>query len=467
LTTALTHLRDSVVVAHTTALTYKGKPVDAKAIGKELGVRYVLEGSVQPTSKQVRVNAQLVDAESGTHLWADQFDATHADQLQTQDDIVARLTRAMHLELPEAEITRVKRASAAKPNAEDLALQCQVAFLKNENVFLTAVPEDERVPEDEFMAFVAEDAPAILGALLTGLSVGLKRYPGLKLGSLPRMAAFAKWGAACETAFWEEGTFLKAYAANSASASEDVLEADHVVTLFRSFMTNKSEWKGTMTQLLAALVDIVKAPVREAEAKLKKAKDNSYRNYTTAEQVHWAGVLKEEREKARETLGKGWPSNPRALSARLKKVGPQLRRAAVAITWPTAHLSARIVTVANLQHTPQDNENFASSVSSASSAAENKAKTEDAERNSKGQRTQGQRPPHDGAEDAKNAEDVRGRKPFSSSSYDNQLEDNDNNQFSEAQDVEDAKFADPLGGAELEEDDVLFSQFINDGGEDQ
>jgi TolB-like protein/Tfp pilus assembly protein PilF len=135
LTTALTHLRDSVVIAHTTALTYKGEPVDAKVIGKDLGVRYVLEGSVQPTGKQVRVNAQLVDAESGTHLWADQFDATHSDELKTQDEIVARLTRAMYLELPEAETARVKRAPGAKPDVEDLALQCQAAFLKNEVVF--------------------------------------------------------------------------------------------------------------------------------------------------------------------------------------------------------------------------------------------------------------------------------------------------------------------------------------------
>ncbi len=83
LTTAIARLRDSVVIAHSTARTYKGKPVDAKAIGKELGVRYVLEGSVQPSGDQVRVNAQLIDADSGAHLWADQFDAPRADLLQT------------------------------------------------------------------------------------------------------------------------------------------------------------------------------------------------------------------------------------------------------------------------------------------------------------------------------------------------------------------------------------------------
>jgi adenylate cyclase len=136
LTTAIARLRDSFVIAHSTALTYKGKPVDAKVIGRELGVRYVLEGSVQPTRNQVRVNAQLINAESGAHLWAEQFDTPRADLLQTQDEIVTRLARSMYLQLPEVEAARLKRTPAANPDAEDLALQCQAAFLKNEAAFL-------------------------------------------------------------------------------------------------------------------------------------------------------------------------------------------------------------------------------------------------------------------------------------------------------------------------------------------
>ena len=73
-TTSLARIRDSFVIARNTAMTYKGKAVDAKAIGKELGVRYVLEGSVQPSGDRMRVNAQLIDAASGAHLWAEQFD---------------------------------------------------------------------------------------------------------------------------------------------------------------------------------------------------------------------------------------------------------------------------------------------------------------------------------------------------------------------------------------------------------
>ena len=130
LTTALARLRDSFVIARNTAFTYKGKPVDAKAIGKDLGVRYVLEGSVQPSGNQMRVNAQLIDADSGAHLWADQFDTPRADLLQMQDEIVTHLARAMELQLPEVEAARLKRTPAANPDAEDLALQCTAAILK-------------------------------------------------------------------------------------------------------------------------------------------------------------------------------------------------------------------------------------------------------------------------------------------------------------------------------------------------
>jgi TolB-like protein/class 3 adenylate cyclase len=135
LTTAIARVPNSFVIARNTAFTYKGKPVDAKAIGKDLGVRYVLEGSVQPTGDRMRVNAQLIDAESGAHLWADQFDTPRADLLQMQDEIVTRLANAMHLQLPEAEAARLKRTPAANPNAEDLALQCEGVLLKG-GVFL-------------------------------------------------------------------------------------------------------------------------------------------------------------------------------------------------------------------------------------------------------------------------------------------------------------------------------------------
>jgi len=130
LTTSLARIRDTFVIARNTAMTFKGKPIDAKAIGKDLGVRYVLEGSVQPSGEKMRVNAQLIDAESGAHLWAEQFDTPRADLLQTQDAIVARLANTLGVQLLYAEAARLKRTPAANRDAEDLALQCVAGSIK-------------------------------------------------------------------------------------------------------------------------------------------------------------------------------------------------------------------------------------------------------------------------------------------------------------------------------------------------
>jgi hypothetical protein len=124
LTTALARIRNAFVIARNTAMTFKGKPIDAKAIGNDLGVRYVLEGSVQPSGNRMRVNAQLIDAGSGAHLWAEQFDTPRADLLQAQDAIVARLANALDFQLTQAEAARLKRKPAGNPDAADLALQC-------------------------------------------------------------------------------------------------------------------------------------------------------------------------------------------------------------------------------------------------------------------------------------------------------------------------------------------------------
>ena len=93
LTTELSRLHNSFVIARNTAFTFKGKNIDAKAIGKELGVRYVLEGSVQRDGTRVRVNAQLIDAESGAHLWADRFEEDVVDLFKLEDEVVSGAPR--------------------------------------------------------------------------------------------------------------------------------------------------------------------------------------------------------------------------------------------------------------------------------------------------------------------------------------------------------------------------------------
>jgi TolB-like protein len=121
LTTDLSRIRGAVVIARNTAFTYKGKAVDLKQIGRELNVRYVLEGSVQRVGNRMRVNVQLIDAETGNHLWAERFDKPLADLFDMQDEIVARLASALSVELTAAEARRAERV--AKPDSIDLYFQ--------------------------------------------------------------------------------------------------------------------------------------------------------------------------------------------------------------------------------------------------------------------------------------------------------------------------------------------------------
>jgi adenylate cyclase len=124
LTTAISLLPDTFVIARNTAFTFKGKPTDAKAIGKDLGVKYLLEGSVQPTATRIRVNAQLIDTESGAHLWAENFDEDRADLLQMEDDIVTRLAHTLDLKMTDVEAAEARRLRPGNLSAQDLALQC-------------------------------------------------------------------------------------------------------------------------------------------------------------------------------------------------------------------------------------------------------------------------------------------------------------------------------------------------------
>src|ERR1700722_4820002 len=95
LTPDLSRIRGALVIARNTAFTYKGKPFDVKTIGRELNVRYVLEGSVQRGGNRMRVNVQLVDAETGSHLWAERFDKPLTDLFDMQDEIVGRLANTL------------------------------------------------------------------------------------------------------------------------------------------------------------------------------------------------------------------------------------------------------------------------------------------------------------------------------------------------------------------------------------
>ena len=126
LITDLSRIPDMLVISRYTAFTYRDKPVDIKQIGRELGVRYALEGEVQRSGTRVRVTAQLIDAETDTHLWAERFDGDAGDLFAWQDEITHRIAVALDLELVDAAAAR----PSERPDARDYILRGRAVRLK-------------------------------------------------------------------------------------------------------------------------------------------------------------------------------------------------------------------------------------------------------------------------------------------------------------------------------------------------
>jgi TolB-like protein/tetratricopeptide (TPR) repeat protein len=128
ITTALSRFSSLFVIARNSAFTYKGRPVDVKQVGRELCVRYVLEGSVRKASNRVRITGQLIEAEKGTHVWADRYDGDLDDIFALQDKITASVVGALLPKLETAEIERARRKPTYSLDAYDLYLRALAAF---------------------------------------------------------------------------------------------------------------------------------------------------------------------------------------------------------------------------------------------------------------------------------------------------------------------------------------------------
>jgi hypothetical protein len=166
--------------------------------------------------------------------------------------------------------------------------------LADRGLFLTLepIPEDRRRPEQEMWVAFEAERPSILGALLTAVVEGLKRLPETRLEKLPRMADFALWATACESALWPAGTFWSAYSGNRDEAVEGVIDADQVAVAVRAVMAKGTMWTGTASELLVALGEVVD------ERTLKS---------------------------------KAWPESPRALAGRLRRAATFLRKIGIEI----------------------------------------------------------------------------------------------------------------------------------------
>src|SRR5208337_3399888 len=126
--TALSRMRWLFVIARNSSFTYKGRAVDVKIVGRELGVRYVLEGSVRKAGARVRITGQLINALTGAHLWAERFDGELADISELQDQVTASVVGAIAPKLEQAEIERAKRKPTESLDAYDYFLRGMSAF---------------------------------------------------------------------------------------------------------------------------------------------------------------------------------------------------------------------------------------------------------------------------------------------------------------------------------------------------
>jgi TolB-like protein/class 3 adenylate cyclase/cytochrome c-type biogenesis protein CcmH/NrfG len=177
LTTDLSRIPQSFVIARNTAFTYKGKALDVRQIGRELGVRYALEGSVRRARDQVRVNVQLLDAENGAQLWADRFDTDRANLADAQDEITSRLARTLNLQLVEAAARRSERRRPTDPDARDLEMRGWAAYYRPKSLGTT---EEGRQLFGQALDIDPQSVDAMTGLalnLLHALAGGWSRSP--------------------------------------------------------------------------------------------------------------------------------------------------------------------------------------------------------------------------------------------------------------------------------------------------
>ena len=180
LTTDLSRIQGAVVIACNTAFTYKGKSVDVKTIGRELNVRYVLDGSVQRGGNRIRVNVQLIDAETVNHLWAERFDKPLADLFDMQDEIVARLAGALNAQLVVAEARRAEKTPT--PDSMDFYFQGLAWFDKG-------ITPDNIAQARSFFDLALSADPDNVDALVGSACADI--VAGALLFTIDRIAAFA------------------------------------------------------------------------------------------------------------------------------------------------------------------------------------------------------------------------------------------------------------------------------------
>src|SRR4030095_6050256 len=174
--TALSHFKALFVIARNSSFTYKGRAIDIKQVGRELGVRYVLEGSVRKAANRVRITGQLVDAATGAHLWADRFDGDLSDIFDLQDQVTASVVGAIAPAVEKAEIERAKRKPTDSLDAYSLYLRGLARYYQygsrqaNEEalrLFNSAIELDRILPPPTVVPPLATSLPSSMAGFQT------------------------------------------------------------------------------------------------------------------------------------------------------------------------------------------------------------------------------------------------------------------------------------------------------------
>lgn len=193
--TALSRFKSLFVIARNSSFTYKGKAVDIKQVGRELGVRYVLEGSVRKAGGKVRITGQLIDSDTGAHLWADRFDGSLEDVFELQDQVTTSVVSAIAPKITEAEMERTRRKPAGSLDGYDLYLRA--------------------------LALSHQFAPESLGEAVAVLRKAMEIDPSYAPAAALSLFCFSWW---------------------HSEARGDRPQTDEAVRLARRMMANSSRW---------------------------------------------------------------------------------------------------------------------------------------------------------------------------------------------------------------------------------
>jgi len=278
LTTDLSRIAGSFVIARNTAFSYKGKAIDVKRIGRELNVRYVLEGSVQRGGSRLRVNVQLINAETGNHLWAERFDKPVADLFDMQDEIVSRLANTLDTQLIAAEARRAERS--LHPDAMDLYFQGRGSIFKG------LIPEHLTPARGFFERALAID-PRNIGALIGMAFVDLIMAGALFTDDRAARCSAAEINAikALSLAPGDAVAHMTlGYAYISTNrAAQGIIECEHALALDR----NLADAHGCM-----GLAKYFMGQAAETEGHIHEALRLSPRDIHASRWMHFVGVAK-------------------------------------------------------------------------------------------------------------------------------------------------------------------------------